>query len=111
VLGQDEYCERQKRLGGELDGGHAQYCKIPTTNLQRIPDWLDFEEASTFPLAGHTAWHCLIERVRLQPWEDILIQAAGSGAGSAGLLMAKGIGARVIATAGSDWKLRARQEM
>jgi NADPH:quinone reductase-like Zn-dependent oxidoreductase len=42
---------------------------------------------------------------QLQPWEDILIQAAGSGVGSAGLLMAKGIGARVIATAGSDWKL------
>ena len=105
VQGRDEYCERQKRLGGELDGGHAQYCAVPAANLQRIPDAMGFEEAATLPLAGHTAWHCLIERVRLQPWEDVLIQAVGSGVGSFGLLMAKGIGARVIATAGSDWKL------
>ena len=105
VQGRDEFCEGQKRLGGELDGGHAQYCRVPAVNLQRIPDWMGFEEAATLPLAGHTAWHCLIERVQLQPWEDVLIHAVGSGVGSFGLLMAKGIGARVIATAGSDWKL------
>jgi NADPH:quinone reductase-like Zn-dependent oxidoreductase len=111
VQGLDEYCERQKRLGGELDGGHAQYCTVPAANLQRIPAAMGFEEASTFPLAGHTAWHCLIERVQLQPWEDVLIQAVGSGVGSFGLLMAKGIGARVIATAGSDWKLQKAKEL
>ena len=27
--------------------------------------------------AGHTAWHCLVERVQLQPWEDVLIHAVG----------------------------------
>ena len=111
ALGRDEYCERQQRLGGELDGGHAQYCKVPAVNLQRIPDGMTFEEAATLPLAGHTAWHCLIERVQLQPWEDVLIQAVGSGVGSSGLLIAKGIGARVIATAGSDWKLEKAKEL
>ena len=105
VMGRDEFCERQRRLGGELDGGHAQYCAVPAVNLQTVPDHIGFEEAATFPLAGHTAWHCLIERVQLQPWEDVLINAVGSGVGSLGLLMARGIGARVIATAGSDWKL------
>jgi NADPH:quinone reductase-like Zn-dependent oxidoreductase len=110
LFGRDEFCERQKRLGGELDGGHAQYCTVPAANLQRIPEGMGFEEAATFPLAGHTAWHCLIERVQLQPWEDVLIHAVGSGVGSFGLGIAKGIGARVIATAGSDWKLdRARE--
>ena len=105
IMGRDEFCERQRRLGGELDGGHAQYCAVPAANLQPIPDHIGFEEAATFPLAGHTAWHCLIERVQLQPWEDVLINAVGSGVGSLGLLMARGIGARVIATAGGDWKL------
>src|SRR6266850_1969632 len=80
VLGRDEYCERQKRLGGELD-------------------------------AGHTAWHCLVERVQLQPWEDVLIHAVGSGVGSFGLSIAKGIGARAIVTAGSDWKLQKAKEL
>ncbi|PYM93416.1 MAG: alcohol dehydrogenase [Candidatus Rokuibacteriota bacterium] len=111
VQGRDEYCERQRRLGGELDGGHAQYCKVPAANLQRIPEWMGFEEAATLPLAGHTAWHCLVERVKLQPWEDVLINAVGSGVGSFGLLMAKGIGARAIVTAGSDWKLEKAKEL
>jgi NADPH:quinone reductase-like Zn-dependent oxidoreductase len=111
VLGRDEYCERQKRLGGELDGGHAQYCRVPAANLQRIPDGMGFEEAATLPLAGHTAWHCLIERVQLQPWEDVLIQAVGSGVGSFGLAIARGIGARAIVTAGSDWKLARAREL
>jgi NADPH:quinone reductase-like Zn-dependent oxidoreductase len=111
ALGRDELCERQKRLGGELDGGHAQYCAVPAVNLQRIPEAMGFEEAATLPLAGHTAWHCLIERVKLQPGEDVLVQAVGSGVGSFGLLMAKGIGARVIATAGSDWKLAKAKEL
>ena len=111
VLGRDEYCEQQKRLGGELDGGHAQYCRVPAANLGRIPDGMEFTEAATLPLAGHTAWHCLVERVQLQPWEDVLVQAVGSGVGSFGLSIAKGIGARVIATAGSDWKLAKAREL
>ena len=111
VQGRDEFCERQKRLGGELDGGHAQFCAVPAANLQRIPDWMGFEEAATLPLAGHTAWHCLMERVQLQPWEDVLINAVGSGVGSFGLSIAKGIGAKVIATAGSDWKLARAKEL
>jgi NADPH:quinone reductase len=72
---------------------------------------MGFEEAATFPLAGHTAWHCLFERVKLQQGEDILIQAVGSGVGSFGLLMAKGVGARAVVTAGSDWKLAKAKEL
>jgi NADPH:quinone reductase-like Zn-dependent oxidoreductase len=103
--GRDEYCVVQKRLGVNLDGGHAQYCQVPAINVHTIPAWMDFEEAAAIPLAGHTAWHCLMVRAQIQPWDDVLIQAAGSGVGSAGLQIAKHIGARVIATAGSDWKL------
>lgn len=103
--GRDEFCVGQKRLGVNLDGGHAEYCKVPAINVHAFPAWMDFEEAAAIPLAGHTAWHCLMERARLQPWDEVLIQAVGSGVGSAGLQIAKGIGARVIATAGSDWKL------
>src|SRR5207237_3603404 len=56
LLGRDELCERQKRLGGELDGGHAQYCTVPAANLQRIPDAMPFTEAATLPLAVHALW-------------------------------------------------------
>src|SRR5439155_26456432 len=85
--------------------------KVPVANVQRIPDAMGWEEAATLPLAGHTAWHCLIERAELQPWEDVLVNAVGSGVGIFGLAIARGLGARVIATAGSDWKLQKATEL
>jgi NADPH:quinone reductase-like Zn-dependent oxidoreductase len=111
VLGTDEYCVNQMRLGSDLDGGHAQFCKVPAVNVHRIPDWMGFEEAASLPIAAHTAWHCLVVRGQLQAWEDILIHAAGSGVGSTGLMIAKHIGARAIVTAGSDWKLEKAREL
>ena len=111
TIGRDEYCVAQRRLGTEVDGSHAQYCVVPAINVHKFPDWTSFEEAAAFPIAGHTAWHCLVTQGKLQPWEDILIQAAGSGVGSMAILIAKMIGARVITTAGSDWKLEKAREL
>lgn len=110
-LGRDEWCVSQKRLGGDLDGGHAEYCVVPAVNAFQIPHGVSFEEVAGLPVAGHTAWHCIVTRGQLQPWEDILIQAAGSGVGSCGIQIAKHLGARVITTAGSDWKLEKAKEL
>ena len=111
LSGIDEYCVNQIRLGASIDGGHAQYCKFPAGNAHRIPDWMNFDEAASLPVATHTSWHCLVVRAELQPWDDILIHAAGSGVGSAGLMIANHIGARSIVTAGSDWKLEKAKEL
>ena len=73
------------------------------------PSSLDWAEAAALPLVTLTAWHMLVTRARVEPGEDVLIHAAGSGVGSMGIQIAKLRGARVIATAGSDEKLeRAR---
>ena len=69
-----------------------------------IPAGLGFEKAAAFPLAFLTAWHMLTSRARLRPGEDVLVHAAGSGVGSAAIQIAKLLGARVIATAGSASK-------
>ena len=110
-LGIDEYCANQMRFGVDVDGGHAQYCVVPGINAHKIPESMSFEEAAALPVSAHTAWHCLVVRGQLQPWEDVLIHAIGSGVGSLGLRIAKHIGARVIATAGSDWKLQKAKEL
>ena len=70
-----------------------------------IPGNLSFEEAAAVPLVFLTAWHMLFARADLQPAEDVLVIAAGSGVGSAAVQIAKATGARVIATAGSEPKL------
>jgi NADPH:quinone reductase-like Zn-dependent oxidoreductase len=110
-MGLDQSCTHQLRLGVDLDGGHAQYVTAPAINAHRIPDTMDFTEAAALPIAAHTAWHCLITQAQIRPWDEVLIQAAGSGVGSMGIQIAKMMGARVITTAGSDWKLQKAKEL
>ena len=63
------------------------------------------------PIAYLTAWHMLVTRAAVRPGDDVLILAAGSGVGSAGLQIAKLSGARVFATASSDEKLARAAQM
>jgi NADPH:quinone reductase-like Zn-dependent oxidoreductase len=111
LQGLDQFCRNQLRVGVDVDGGHAELCKIPAVNVYKFRDSMSFEEAAAIPLAFHTAWHCLMVRGQLQPWETILVQAGGSGVGSAGIQIVKRIGARVITTAGSDEKLARAKEL
>jgi NADPH:quinone reductase-like Zn-dependent oxidoreductase len=110
-FGLDHNCANQLRLGVDLDGGHAEYAVAPAINAHKIPDWMGFTEAAALPIAAHTAWHCLITQAQIRPWDDILIHAAGSGVGSMGIRIAKMVGARIITTAGSDWKLEKAKEL
>ena len=109
-MGNDQWCPNQKRLGVDLDGGHADYITAPAVNAHLIPDSMEFAEAATLPIAAHTAWHCLVTQAQIRPWDDVLVQAAGSGVGSMGIQIAKMMGARVITTAGSQWKLDTAKE-
>ena len=109
-MGNDQWCANQKRLGVDLDGGHAEYITAPASNAHVIPDWMDFNEAAALPIAAHTAWHCMVTQAQVKPWDDVLVQAAGSGVGSMAIQIAKMVGARVITTAGSQWKLDRAKE-
>src|SRR5437773_8078919 len=108
--GQDNLCVSYRILGAQGDGGLAEFVKVPALNVLPIPGALSFEQAAAFPLTGVTAWHMLFGLARLQPAEDVLVLAAGSGVGSMAVQMARAAGARVFTTAGSDEKMeRARK--
>lgn len=110
VAGSDNRCRQFTNLGYMIDGGCAEFVRVPEVNCLPYPENLSFEEAAAVPLVFQTAWHMLIDRAQLQPGEDVLILGAGSGVGSAAIQIAKFFGARVITTAGSDAKLeKARQ--
>jgi NADPH:quinone reductase-like Zn-dependent oxidoreductase len=111
VQGIDQYCIDQKRFGVDLDGGHAEYITTPAINAYKIPDSMSFTEAAALPLAAHTAWHCLVTQAQIRPWDDVLIHAASSGVASMGIQIAKMIGARVITTAGVDWKIQKAKDL
>jgi NADPH:quinone reductase-like Zn-dependent oxidoreductase len=52
-----------------------------------------------------TSWHALVVQADLRPGQTVLVQAAGSGIGSAAIQIAKLCGARVITTVGADDKI------
>ena len=103
--GLDSACRQYTLFGVFVDGGYAEYVKSPETNVIPIPAGLDFDEAAAVPLVFITAWHMLFTRAGLKPGEEVLVIGAGSGVGSAAIQIAKLVNARVIATAGTDWKL------
>src|SRR5262245_41813696 len=105
LLGDDSSCRSYRILGYQVHGGYAELVRCPIANVIPLPDGFGFEEAAAFPLVFLTAWRMLVTRARVQPAEDVLVWAAGSGVGMAAIQVAKLFGARVIATAGSDRKL------
>jgi NADPH:quinone reductase-like Zn-dependent oxidoreductase len=103
--GEDNYCRQYRLLGYQVHGGYAEQVRCPIVNVIPLPDHVPFEEAAAFPLVFVTVWRMLVTRARLQPGEDVLVWAAGSGVGMAAIQVARHLGARVIATAGSAAKL------
>ncbi len=103
--GFDNACREYTVFGLTVDGGYAEFVKSPASSVIPIPGGLSFDEAAAVPLVFLTAWHMLFARAQLKPGEDVLVIGAGSGVGSAAVQVAKLIGARVIAVAGSDEKL------
>lgn len=88
-------------------GGYAAYCLAPVEQCLPVPDGLDDIAAASLPETFFTVWSNVFDRARLQPGETLLIQGGTSGIGVTAIQMAKALGARVIATAGSDEKCAA----
>jgi len=105
LAGDDNLCRSYDVLGRRRNGGYAEQVAVPARNALPYPDGLAWEDAAAMPLVFLTAWHMLVGRARLKAGETVLIIGGGSGVGSAAIQVAKHLGARVIATAGSEPKL------
>lgn len=111
LSGHDNLCREYDIIGYRRNGGYAEFVAVPGVNLVPKPAELSWEEAAALPLVTVTAWHMLVTRANVQPGEDVLVHAAGSGVGSIAIQIAKLRGARVITTASSDEKLAKAREL
>lgn len=105
LSGRDNLCEQGGYFGMDLPGGYAEYVKVPVSNLQPLPSHVGFQDAAASQIAFGTAWHVLINRGGLRAGDSVLIQAAGSGIGSAAVQVARLAGATIFVTASSERKL------
>ena len=92
-------------------GSYAEYAVAPAERTFHLTETCSYDEAGALPTAGLTAYQMLINRARVRPGETVLVMAAGSGVSSFAVQIAKTVGARVIATAGSDDKLSQAQRI
>jgi NADPH:quinone reductase-like Zn-dependent oxidoreductase len=98
-------------IGEHGDGTNAELIAVPATNVYPIPGGLSFEEAAAFPLVFETAYRMLVTRARLLEGEWVLLWGIGGGVSTAGLAIAKALGARTIVTSSSDAKLARAVEL
>lgn len=109
--GRESLCLTPGFIGFSTSGGYAEKLACPARQLIRVPDGLSDEAAAATQIAFATAWHMLFTRGGLQPGETVLVNAVGSGIGSAAVQLAKLAGAFVIGNAGSDEKLARAKEL
>jgi NADPH:quinone reductase-like Zn-dependent oxidoreductase len=98
------------RGGVPTDGMLAQYVYGHEDSFVKFPEYLSYEEASTLPCAGLTAWNALVVHGKLKSGETIVIQGTG-GVASFALQLAKSLGARVILLSSKERKLERAKEM
>lgn len=85
-------------------GAFAEFSITPAASVFPIPETLGFAAAAAMPIVYHTSYFALTHRTVLRAGEWLLVHAGASGVGMAAIQIGKALGARVIATAGSEAK-------
>jgi NADPH:quinone reductase-like Zn-dependent oxidoreductase len=97
---------KKKGLMGEmLDGGMAEFCLVAAEQLVAMPAGVSFEQAASLPVAYGTAHRMLITHKTIEKGERVIVLGASGGVGTGCVILAKLLGAHVIACASSDEKL------
>ena len=104
--GRENLCEAVSGIMGfHLDGMARERLNVSASRVVPVPDGVGAVEAACTTVTFATVQHMLFDNARLEPGETILVQAGGSGIGTAAIKMAKAIGCTVIATVGSADKI------
>ena len=92
-------------------GGYAEYVACNESHALPIPEGLSLREAACLPETCFTVWSNIVMRGGLKAGERFLVHGGSSGIGTTAIQIARALGARVFATAGSDDKCRACEDL
>jgi len=87
---------------GFASGAYAEYVTVRAGGVARKPESVDFETAAAIPTPGLTAYELVSDVLGLEPNHTVLINGAAGGVGAFAVQLARGKGARVVATASAD---------
>jgi alcohol dehydrogenase len=104
--GRDNLCENVAGIMGfHVDGFARDLVNLPARLTIPVPKGVSMRDAACAPIGFSTVEHMLFDNAKLKSGETILVQAGGSGIGTAAIKMAKAIGCTVITTVGDDEKV------
>jgi NADPH:quinone reductase len=106
-----EFTVGQRVVGYPSLGGYAQYAVTKSTEVRPLPDGITAAQAAAVPTVFLTAWFALTTDGNLKSGEWLLVQAGSSGVGNAAIQIGKYLGAKVIATTGSEDKIRGLRKL
>jgi putative PIG3 family NAD(P)H quinone oxidoreductase len=92
-------------------GGYAEYAVAPAPQCLPVPHGLDLVAAAAIPETFFTVWTNVFDRGRLKAGEWILVHGGAGGIGTTAIQLARALGARVLATAGSTAKCAACERL
>ncbi|OJH45487.1 NAD(P)H-quinone oxidoreductase [Paracoccus sp. SM22M-07] len=92
-------------------GGYSEYAVCHADHALRIPEGLSMKEGACLPETAFTVWSNVVQRGQLTGGERFLVHGGTSGIGMMAIQIAHALGARVFATAGSDDKCKAVEEL
>ena len=98
-------------LGETHHGGCAEFCVIEADRLIRMPEGVSFAQAASLPVAYGTAHRMMFTRGEVKEKEKVLILGASGGVGSCCVLLAKMVGAEVIACGSTEKKLQVLRDL
>jgi alcohol dehydrogenase len=98
-------------MGEMMDGGMAEYCLVAADQLIRMPKGVSFEEAAALPVAYGTAHRMIITHKTIKAGDRVLVLGASGGVGTGCVILAKLLGAEVIACAGGEEKMQRLKEI
>jgi putative PIG3 family NAD(P)H quinone oxidoreductase len=92
-------------------GGYAEYAVAPEPQCLPVPRGLSMAEAAALPETFFTVWTNVFDAGGLRPGRTLLVHGGTSGVGTTAIALARALGSRVFATAGSAEKCRACEEL
>lgn len=92
-------------------GGYAEFCPVDGANCLPWPEGYDAVRAAALPETFFTVWSNVFDRAQLREGERFLVHGGTSGIGTTAIQLAKAFGATVMATAGSDDKVKACRDL
>lgn len=102
--GNENLCTNKRTFGEALDGGYSPFVKVSERSIVKVPDNVSDEAAVISACVTGMIYHALKEVGHLLEGEKVLITGAGGGVGAHSILIAKALGAEVIAETSSKWK-------